>query len=127
MTKGPIGIFLMLLMFLTPLSGCVGTSNLANDLFENRGIPGGLALACLDDSSYTRLVIEIDYEEGFKPETSSTDMLVDRLESVCDKPNGVDVKLTSTNFNHDGSWDADDVREKGLGGKGRRTKRRDRS
>ena len=113
MTKGPVGIFLMLLMFLTPLSGCVGTSNLANDLFENRGIPGGLALACLDDSSYTRLVIEIDYEEGFKPETSSTDMLVDRLESVCDKPNGVDVKFTSTSFNHDGSWDADDVREKG--------------
>ena len=78
MTKGPIGIILMLLVFLAPLSGCVGTSNLTNDLFENHGVPGGLTLACLDDSSYTRLVIEIDYEEGFKPEESSTDMLAER-------------------------------------------------
>ena len=117
MTKGPIGIILMLLVFLAPMSGCVGTSNLTNDLFENHGIPGGLTLACLDDSSYTRLVIEIDYEEGFKPEKTSTDMLVDRLESVCDKPNGVDLKFTSTTFNHEGSWDADDVREKGWAAK----------
>jgi len=112
MKRFKTGVLLFLLLLLAPLSGCTGATNAANDLFENYGIPGGLALACLDDSSYTRLVLEIDYEDGYKPEPSSTDMLVERLEAVCDKPNGIDVKFTLSEFNHQGTWTAEDVRDK---------------
>ena len=91
------------------LSGCFGDS--LEILPERKGIPGGLTLACLQDDAYTSMVIEIDYEAGYKPMTSSTDMLVDRLESVCDKPGGISIDFTEVDFGHSGDWSANDVRE----------------
>ena len=94
------------------LSGCIGTDSLAN-LGLNHGIPGGLTLACLDDSTYTSMVVEIDYETGYQPETSSTNLLKERLESVCDKPQGIEIKLTETDFENEDIWTPDDVRTAG--------------
>ncbi|HJL97563.1 MAG TPA: hypothetical protein QF401_05365 [Candidatus Poseidoniaceae archaeon] len=111
---GRIRICLAILaVFLTPtLSGCIGVDDIAN-LGLNHGIPGGLTLACLDDSTYTSMVIEIDYEPGYKPEPSSTDLLKQRLESVCEKPQGINFEFTETNFENDVVWTAEDVRNIG--------------
>jgi hypothetical protein len=113
MGKQLLGVMLMGLLLFPALAGCVGGSNALNDLVENHGVPGGLALACLDDSKYTKMVVEIDYEAGFKPETTTTEMLVDRLKQVCEKPRGIEVQFQVTEFNHDGTWTAQDVRDKG--------------
>ena len=43
----------ILAVLISPLlSGSIG-SDVLDDLGLNRGIPGGLTLACLDDSTYT--------------------------------------------------------------------------
>ncbi len=110
--KQTFGFALFALLVMPALSGCFGASDAVSDLFEKPGIPGGLTLACLDGSTYTKLVVEIDYETGYKPESSSTDMLVERLKQVCDKPNGVEIKFELTEFGHEGSWTAQDVRDK---------------
>ena len=85
----------MALLILPAMSGCLGGSDFVEELLNEKGIPGGLTLACLDGSTYTKLVIEVDYETGHKPESSSTDMLAERLEQVCDKPRGVEMSLRS--------------------------------
>ena len=103
----------ILAVLISPLlSGCIG-SDVLGDLGLNRGIPGGLTLACLDDSTYTSMVVEIDYQPGYQPESSSTDLLQERLESVCDKPQGIDIKFTETTFENEAIWSADDVRNSG--------------
>ncbi len=94
------------------LSGCIGGGNMTN-IGLNHGIPGGLTLACLDDSVYTSMVVEVDYHPGYKPETSSTNLLQERLDSVCDKPQGIDIQFTETTFSNDEIWTANDVRETG--------------
>tara|TARA_B100000459_G_scaffold142941_1_gene104026 strand:- start:1535 stop:2326 length:792 start_codon:yes stop_codon:yes gene_type:complete len=105
--------FGILAVLLAPLlSGCLGVDKIT-DLGLNRGIPGGLTLACLDDSVYTSMVVEVDYHPGYKPETSSTNMLQERLDSVCDKPQGIEILLTETTFSNDEIWTANDVRETG--------------
>ena len=97
-------------VFLAPLlSGCFGVEELP--FVEQKGIPGGLTLACLDDSKYTSMVLEIDYAPGYQPDTSSTNLLLQRLESVCNKPLGINVMFTETNFLNDGDWSANDIRE----------------
>ena len=83
---GVLFCVLSLLVF-APLSGCLG-DDVLEILPEKKGIPGGLTLACLRSSMYTSMVIEVDYEAGYKPYTSSMDMLVERLDQVCDKPSG---------------------------------------
>lgn len=103
----------ILAVLISPLlSGCIGSDALGN-LGLNRGVPGGLTLACLDDSTYTSMVVEIDYQAGYQPETSSTDLLKERLESVCDKPQGIEFKFTETDFENEDIWSADDVRSAG--------------
>ena len=103
----------ILCVLLAPiLTGCFGSDSLSN-LGTNRGIPGGLTLACLDDSVYTSMVVEVDYHPGYKPETSSTDLLQERLASVCDKPQGVEIQLTETTFTNEEIWTASDVRADG--------------
>ena len=99
----------VMLMISAGLSGCFGEESKE----VQRGIPGGLTLACLSDDKYTSMVVEIDYEAGYMPEQSSTDLLKTRLEQVCDKPQGIEIFLTETNFDHEGQWSASDVREKG--------------
>ena len=103
----------ILLLLLPSLVGCLGDDTTDAIFGQEHGVPGGLTLACLKADKFTKMVIEIDYEAGYKPETSSTDMLKTRLGEVCDKPDGIEVKFTETNFAHEGSWSADDVREKG--------------
>mgnify|MGYP001443907833 CR=1 FL=1 len=103
-------VVLGLLIAFSSISGCLG-----NDLFETadkKGKPGGLALACLSSAKYTSMVVEIDYDPGYMPEQSSIDLLKTRLQEVCDKPNGIEVTLTETDFGQSGSWTADDFREK---------------
>jgi hypothetical protein len=115
--KHSFGFTLVALLLLPALSGCFGSSNIVNDLLDHPGIPGGLTLACLDSSQYTKLVIEIDYETDYKPEASSTDMLIERIEQVCDKPNGVEIDFNPTTFGHGDTWTAQDVRDKGWANK----------
>jgi hypothetical protein len=106
------GLTVFIVLLLPGLSGCIGASNAISDLTENPGVPGGLTLACLDGGTYSKLILEIDYESGYKPETSSTNMLVERIEQVCDKPNGVELKFEVSDFEHEGTWTAQDFRDK---------------
>ena len=103
--------FALSLLVFAPLSGCLG-DDVLEILPEKKGIPGGLTLACLRSSMYTSMVIEVDYEAGYKPYTSSMDMLVERLDQVCDKPSGISIQYDEVDFGQDGSWTANDVREK---------------
>lgn len=108
-SRNSIATLLVLLMVAAGLSGCFGGESKE----VQKGIPGGLTLACLSDDKYTSMVVEIDYEAGYMPEQSSTDLLKTRLEQVCDKPQGIEIFLTETNFEHVGQWSSNDVREKG--------------
>ena len=110
-------LFVLILM-MTSLSGCFG-DELSDLIPEPKGIPGGLALACLRADAYTSMVVEIDYESGYRPMSSSTDMLLERLESVCDKPDGITFDFNEVSFGHEGDWTADDVREKAWDNKDR--------
>ena len=38
-------------------------------------------------------------------------MLLERLEEVCDKPNGISVEFSEVNYEFEGAWTADAVRE----------------
>ena len=111
-----IGIGILVLLLMPALSGCLSGDGIL-DVSGNRGIPGSLTLACLDDSKYTSMVIEIDYEPGYLPESTSTDMLKQRLESVCAKPMGISFVFTETDFSIEDPWSANDVRELGDGAK----------
>lgn len=100
----------LVLLLCSSLAGCLGDA--VDDLLpERKGIPGSLALACLQSDRFTSMVVEIDYEPGYKPMTSSTDMLLERLEEVCDKPNGISVEFSEVNYEFEGAWTADAVRE----------------
>ena len=107
---------LIVVLLMSGFSGCI-TDEVLFKNEESRGIPGGLAMACLDSNKYTKLVIEIDFETGYKPKLSSTDMLKERLEQVCDKPDGVSISSTETIFGNEGSWTSDDVRSFGWANK----------
>jgi len=103
-----IGILLLVGMLMTP--GCFDD---LVDAEERRGIPGGLTLACLDGSKYTKLVIEIDHDADRAPSSSTIDMLKSRLSSVCDKPDGISITVSQVDLSGDGSWSADEVRDAG--------------
>jgi hypothetical protein len=101
-------VLLAFLLFSATLAGCFEDT----PFVENHGIPGGLTLACLR-SDVSSLVIEIDYSAGNAPTSESISTLKSRLASVCDKPGGISVSSTATDFSHSGSWTADDVRASG--------------
>ena len=50
---------------------------------------GDYAHAYLSDSKYERLIVEIDYVEGYEPSSQATDTLKNRLNFYCDKPEGI--------------------------------------
>ena len=111
-----VAFSLVAVMVFSGLSGCIGEDldfSQSNDEYLGTGIPGSLTMACLSSQKYTSMVLEIDFESGYRPETSSTDLLKERIEQVCDKPGGIEILLTETDFQHGGSWSADDVRDKG--------------
>ncbi len=104
-----IGALLSCLMLSVPMSGC--TSEIENILGESWGVPGGLALACLRDDSYKEMVIEIDHAPGYNPETSTVNLLKQRLGQVCDKPDGIRIELTEVTFAESETWTAGKVRD----------------
>lgn len=110
-----VGLALMLASLML-LQGCLGgiRDGISEALPERRGEPGGLTLACLSSSQFTDMVIEIDHAPGYAPEASTVQLLTDRLEDVCDKPDGIRAAITETEFNHAGAWSANDVREQAL-------------
>ena len=109
-------LFAMLTVFLlSGLSGCFGDGGdgIFGDGEELHGVPGGLTLACLKSDGFDSMVVEIDYSTGYQPDSSTVSTLKTRLQQVCDKPGGIDIELSETNFDHQGSWSADDIREIG--------------
>ena len=112
MHSRPLIVLLSILLLTPVLSGCLSDGVLDDIIPQKKGIPGGLTMACLTDS-YTELIIEIDFESGYKPETSSTDLLTQRISEVCSFSQGISTEFTETNFADVGTWSADDVREQG--------------
>ncbi len=100
MKRKQIVVMLVAVFVSSGLSGCIGSDSL-DILPEKKGVPGGLTLACLRSSMYTSMVIEIDHEPGYRPFSSSADMLVERLNSVCDKPSGISVEYNEVDFEHE--------------------------
>jgi hypothetical protein len=105
-------LLLVTMMVSISTAGCFGDDGL-QILPEKKGVPGGLTLACLRDASFTSMVIEIDHAPGYRPYTSSTDLLVERLEQVCDKPGGISVAYREVNFEQQTAWSAQNVRDEG--------------
>ena len=100
---------MILILSSASLSGCFSSEEI---LEERYGVPGGLVLACLDSSQYKKLVVEVDYEENQKPTQETLDLMIERLESACEKES-VSYELYLTDFNHDGSWTDEEIRFKG--------------
>lgn len=109
-------VLALMLASLMLLQGCLGglRDGLSDALPEQRGKPGGLTLACLSSSEFTEMVIEIDHAPGYAPEASTVQLLTERLDDVCDKPDGIRAVITETEFNHSGAWSAGDVRDQAL-------------
>ena len=116
MHSRPLIILLSILLLTPVLSGCLSDDLLDDVMPQLKGIPGGLTMACLTNS-YDKMIIEIDYESGYKPETSSTDILKQRISEVCSFSKGVSIEFTETDFADVGTWSADDVREQGWANK----------
>jgi hypothetical protein len=116
MHSRPLIVLLSILLLTPVLSGCL-SDDLLDDAFPQlKGIPGGLTMACLTDS-HDKMVLEIDYEAGYKPETSSTDLLKQRIGEVCNFSKGISLEFTETDFADVDTWSADDVREQGWANK----------
>ena len=99
-------LFMVLIILTYGLSGCIGE----DELFpEERGIPGGLALACLKDSQFKKMDIHFLYEENYEP--IAMNLVKNRLTEVCDKPDGISIKSKVVDFSVDTKWTSDDVRE----------------
>tara|TARA_Y100001980_G_C14556128_1_gene346541 strand:- start:7493 stop:8296 length:804 start_codon:yes stop_codon:yes gene_type:complete len=107
--KTKYSILMILILSSASLSGCFSSEEI---LEERYGVPGGLVLACLDSSQYKKLVVEVDYEENQKPTQETLDLMIERLESACEKES-VSYELYLTDFNHDGSWSDEEIRFKG--------------
>ena len=116
MHSRPLIVLLSILLFTPVLSGCIGDEILDDVIPQLKGIPGGLTMACLTDL-HDKMVLEIDYEAGYKPETSSTDLLKQRISEVCSFSKGISLEFTETDFDDVGTWSADDVREQGWANK----------
>ena len=112
MRSRPLIVLLSILLFTPVLSGCIGDEILDDVIPQLKGIPGSLTMACLTDS-HNQMILEIDYEAGYKPETSSTDLLKQRIDEVCSFSKGITLEFTETDFDDVGTWSADDVREQG--------------
>ncbi|DAC11160.1 MAG TPA: hypothetical protein D7I09_01440 [Candidatus Poseidoniales archaeon] len=78
MQRVMLALFLASLML---LQGCLGgiRDGIVDALPEQRGVPGGLTLACLSSAQFTDMVIEIDHAPGYAPEATTVDLLIDRL------------------------------------------------
>ena len=98
--------FLIILLVTSTLSGCFGSDEWVD---EERGVPGGLALACLQDDGFEKMEIHFLYEKGYDP--IAMELVKTRIQEVCDKPGGITLKVVETDFEIDSSWSSDDVRD----------------
>ena len=88
------------------MSGCFSDS-LSSE--EKRGIPGGLALACLQDDKFEKMEIHFLFENGYDP--IAKQLVKTRIEDVCNKPGGVTIESEEVDFAIDTLWTSDDVRD----------------
>lgn len=91
---------LIAVLFLTILSSCnkdetITDEDETNLIIEslNRQNVGNSANDLLSDNTYTSLIIELVYVEGFKPNENTVNNLVSFIENRCYKPNGINVEI----------------------------------
>ncbi len=99
-------VFVIFVLISSSLVGCFGTDEMFE---EKRGIPGGLALACLQDDRFEGMKLHFLFENGYDP--VAMDLVKTRLNQVCDKPNGIQIVAREVDFSEDNSWSANDVRD----------------
>ena len=97
---------IVILLLTSGFSGCFGEDSI---FAEERGIPGGLTLACLQDDKFEKMEIHFLYESGYDP--IAMDLVRTRLLEVCDKPDGITIRADETDFSIDSIWSSDDVRD----------------
>lgn len=98
--------FVIMIVLSSGMAGCFGSDELFE---EKRGIPGGLALACLQDDKFEKMKIHFLYEKGYDP--IAMDLVKTRLQQVCDKPDGIQIVANEIDFSEKTSWSSDDVRD----------------
>tara|TARA_B100000886_G_C20371800_1_gene469954 strand:+ start:460 stop:1218 length:759 start_codon:yes stop_codon:yes gene_type:complete len=98
--------FTVFIILSASISGCFGDDEIFG---EKRGIPGGLALACLQDDRFESMELHFLYEQGYDP--IAMNLAKNRLEEVCDKPGGISIRAKEVEFDNGNVWSADDVRE----------------
>ena len=101
---------LLILLLCSACSGCIAPID--EIIPEPHGVPGGLVLACLDGGRFTSMVVEVDHAPDIEPNPSALALLEERLEEVCEKPEGIRIEVQSTAFADAGSWTADRVERK---------------
>src|SRR5687767_2081660 len=76
-------VLLGLVLVLAAMSGCFHSSppSASNDLASSK--------------KYTKLFIELDYAEGFKPRAGTTDLLKQRIQERLSKPGGTTLEETA--------------------------------
>ena len=100
-------LFFMTILFVSSsLAGCFGD---VLDDDEERGSPGGLALACLQDDKFEQMQIHFLFEAGYEP--VAMELVQTRLQEVCDKPDGIKIVAEEIDFKIDSTWSSDDIRD----------------
>ena len=94
------------LLITSSFAGCFGDTL---DGEEERGVSGGLALACLQDDKFEKMEIHFLHEPGYAP--IAMDLVKTRLQEVCDKPDGIKIVSEEIDFKIDSTWSSDDVRD----------------
>lgn len=84
--RAPTAALAAVLVVAVPLSGC-----LQGLLEDPPAGPGDRAVEFLDDGTYTRLVVEVDWVAGQRPSASALDLLERRARQHLSKPGGVQV------------------------------------
>ncbi len=98
-------LFVVIFLCTSAISGCFADDSVSS---EKKGIPGGLSLACLQDDKFEKMELHVLYETGYNPE--AMDLVKTRLQEVCNKPGGIKIIPSETDFSIDSSWKSDDVR-----------------
>ena len=79
--------------------------------FDSEAAPGASAEAFLDDDSFSRLHVEVDYMEGYEPTTAGLDSLKTALEAHLSKSSITIAAPTRVPAAGQDSYTADEVRD----------------
>lgn len=88
------------------LTGCFGIG-------ESEGGPGDWGREFLSDSEYTRLIVEIDHEQGAAPADEALAGLRTSIESYLRKPGGVEIRTPTSEVPNEGQgakWSFSEIR-----------------